>query len=132
MRLPPAPVRKDLQWSTRHTRSNERHKNSARNSTNPGDRSSSLANDALKGQLSAALRDQLINQLKEIDSSESAAIWARRILPAKDTLTSEDARQLEDAFKAQLAALDNGAGQNAVVQPLEPKAAAYSSPERQS
>ena len=129
---PAAPTQKNLQWSTGHTRPNGRHKNSARNSTNPANRSSSLANPALKGRLSAVLRDQLINQLKEIDSSESAAIWARRILPAKDTLTSDDARQLEDTFKAQLAALDSGAGQNAVIPLLETKAAAHSPPERQS
>ena len=129
---PTAPTQKNLQWPTGHTRPNRRHKNSARNSTNPANRSSSLANPALKGRLSAVLRDQLINQLKGIDSSESAAIWARRILPAKDTLTSDDARQLEDAFKAQLAALDSGAGQNAVIPLLETKAAAHSPPERQS
>ena len=129
---PAAPTQKNLQWPTGHTRPNGRHKNSARNSTNPANRSSSLANPALKGRLSAVLRDQLINQLKEIDSSESAAIWARRILPAKDTLTSDDARQLEDTFRAQLAALDSGAGQNAVIPLLETKAAAHSPPERQS
>jgi ERF superfamily protein len=115
---PATPTQKTLRGSSGHTRSNKRHKNSA-----PGNQSSSLANPVLKGQLSAVLRDQLINQLKEIESSENAAIWARRILPAKDTLTSEDARHLEDAFKAQLSALDNGA---------EPKAAAHSSPERRS
>jgi hypothetical protein len=129
---PTAPTQKNLQWPTGHTQPNGRHKNSARNSANPGNRSSSLANPALKGRLSAVLRDQLINQLKEIDSSESAAIWARRILPAKDTLTSDDARQLEDAFKAQLAALDSGAGQNAVIPFLETKGAVHSPPERQS
>jgi hypothetical protein len=42
-------------------------------------------NPALKGQLSAILRDQLLNQLSEINSLDSATICARRILPAKNT-----------------------------------------------
>jgi hypothetical protein len=42
-------------------------------------------NPALKGQLSAVLRDQLLNQLSEINSLDSATICARRILPAKNT-----------------------------------------------
>jgi hypothetical protein len=90
-----------------------------------------LGNPVLKGRLSAVLREQLIAQLGEIDSSESAAIWARRILPAKDSLTSDDARQLEGAFKTKLAALDDDARQNSVLR-LEPKGASRLSQERQS
>ena len=129
---PAAPTRKNQQLAIGHTRANGRQRNSARNSPHADNRSSSLANPALKDRLSAILRDQLIDQLAKIDSSESAAIWARRILPAKDSLTPEDARRLEDAFKAKLAALDDGAGQNTILQRLEPKAASRSSRRRQS
>jgi len=65
---------------------------------------------ALKGRLSAVLRGQLLNQLNDIDSAEAAAIWARRILPAKNSLSTEDARQLEDAFRAKLEDLNDGTG----------------------
>ena len=53
------------------------------------------------------LRDQLINELKAIHSPEEAALWARRILPAKRTLDAEDARQLEHVFAARLAEMDD-------------------------
>jgi hypothetical protein len=58
------------------------------------------ANPALKSQLSAVLRDQLLGELKDVDSVDAAAIWARRILPAKNSLNIADARQLESAFQA--------------------------------
>ena len=64
-------------------------------------------NPALKGQLSAVLRDQLLNQLSEVNSLESVTIWARRILPAKNTLSAADAQQVEEAFRARLAELSD-------------------------
>jgi hypothetical protein len=67
-------------------------------------------NPALKGRLSAVLRDQLLNQLNDIHSAEAAAIWARRILPARNSLGTADARQLEDAFQAKLEDLNDGTG----------------------
>ena len=66
------------------------------------------ANAALKGQLSVVLRDQLINQLKHISSTDAAAIWARRSLPAKNSLNDADARQLGNAFQEKLAELELG------------------------
>jgi len=68
-------------------------------------------NPALKGQLSSVLRDQLLNQLSDIKSLESATIWARRILPAKNTLSVEDARQLEEAFRKRLTSLNDDQGE---------------------
>ena len=67
------------------------------------------ANAGLKSQLSAVLRDQLLGELKEVNSVDAAAIWARRILPAKNSLNIADARQLENAFQARLAELELGA-----------------------
>ena len=52
------------------------------------------------------LRDQLLSELKAVISADAAAIWARRILPAKNSLNIADARQLENAFQARLAALE--------------------------
>jgi hypothetical protein len=74
-----------------------------------GQFSSSTPNLALKDQLSTALLDQLREQLNEIDSVDSAALWARRILPAKNSLSAADARELEDAFQAKLEELNGRA-----------------------
>ena len=48
----------------------------------------------------------LVGELKAIASSDDAAIWAHRILGAKNSLTAADARQVEDAFRAKLATLE--------------------------
>ena len=64
---------------------------------------------SLEGAVITVLRDQLLNQLNEIYSTESAAIWARRTLPAKNTLSAVDPRRVEDAFRARLAELNDRA-----------------------
>jgi ERF superfamily len=74
-------------------------------------------NAHLKGQLSAVLRDQLVSELKSIGSADAAALWARRTLPAKNSLKIADARQLENAFQARLAELELGLS-NTEAQPL--------------
>jgi hypothetical protein len=74
----------------------------------PADRTVNSANVVLKSQLSGVLRDQLLSELKDVGSVGAAAIWARRILPAKNSLSATDARQLENAFQARLAALESG------------------------
>ena len=70
---------------------------------------SNAANPTLKGQLSAVLRDQLLNQLDKVSSVEDAALWARRSLPAKNTLSAADACQVEDAFLTRLGELNDWA-----------------------
>jgi hypothetical protein len=52
---------------------------------------------------SAALRDQLTVELKELNSAEEAANWAHRVLGVKNTLTAADAECVEGAFKVRLA-----------------------------
>ena len=64
----------------------------------------------LSPEASAALRDQLVEELKAVASSDDAAIWAHRILGPKNRLTAADARQIEDAFQAKLEALESAAG----------------------
>ena len=61
---------------------------------------------ALRRKLSAVLRDQLLRDMGNLDSAEGAAAWARRILPAKNTLHEADARQVEEAFEAKLTAIN--------------------------
>ena len=61
------------------------------------------------------MRDQLISELAVISSSDNAAIWAHRIIGAKNTLTAADARQVEDDFQARLTELECAAdGGNAL------------------
>ena len=74
------------------------------------------ANAVLKSQLSAVLREQLLGELKEVNSADAAALWARRSLPAKNSLHVADAQQLENAFPARLAELELEAD-NAVPRP---------------
>jgi hypothetical protein len=54
---------------------------------------------------SAALREQLVAELKNIGSAEAAATWAHRVMGAKNTLIRSDAERVEQAFQAKLAAL---------------------------
>jgi hypothetical protein len=107
---PAAEVRNTKQPSNGQRRPNrqQRHLAPMRLADRAGAPSSSSANPALKGRLSAVLRDQLRNQISDIDSAEAAAFWARRVLPAKNSLGAADARQLEDAFHAKLEELNNG------------------------
>jgi hypothetical protein len=51
------------------------------------------------------LRDQLTGELKDLNSAEEAANWARRAIAVKNTLTAADAEGVEQAFDARLAAL---------------------------
>ena len=59
----------------------------------------------LEPEASAALRDQLIAQLKALNSAEEAADWAHRVLASKNSLVLTDAKQVELAFQLKLSAL---------------------------
>jgi hypothetical protein len=59
----------------------------------------------LEAEASAVLRDQLIAQLKGLNSAEEAADWAHRSLASKDTLVLSDAKQVELAFQLKLSAV---------------------------
>jgi hypothetical protein len=59
----------------------------------------------LEPHASAALRDQLTAELKDLNSTEDAAYWAQRVLATKDTLTKADAERIEQAFQARLASI---------------------------
>ena len=66
-----------------------------------------LANRArtLEPEASAVLRDQLIAELKGLNSAEEAADWAHRIFAAKTRLVFTDAKQVELAFQLKLSTL---------------------------
>jgi ERF superfamily len=63
---------------------------------------SSRFGQTLDPQASATLRDQLVAELKNLNSAEEAANWAHRVLGAKNSLTGADAEHIERAFEAQL------------------------------
>ena len=58
------------------------------------------ARSVLGVQLSASLRESLIEQMAAINSADEAAAWAHRNLPAKNTLTAADAQIVEERFQA--------------------------------
>ena len=60
-----------------------------------------LATDA-----SAALRGQLIAEMQQLKDGEELALWAHRQLPAKNTLTADDARAVETACQGVLSAFN--------------------------
>ena len=72
------------------------------------------ADSGLRRKLSAVLRDQLLRDMENLNSAQDAAVWARRILPAKNTLHEADARQVEEAFEVKLTAI-NGQSDSASV-----------------
>jgi hypothetical protein len=61
-----------------------------------------LAPPVLANHLSAQLRDHLLGELSGLQSSDEAANWAHRSLPAKDTLITADAQLVEDGFRLKL------------------------------
>jgi hypothetical protein len=66
---------------------------------------STAASSVLGVQLSASLRESLIEQMAAINSADEAAAWAHRNLPAKNTLTTADAKMVEGQFRARLSAI---------------------------
>ena len=59
---------------------------------------------------SAALRDSLLADLLQLQSADAAADWAHNNLPAKNTLTAEDADAVEAGFRARLAMIEADGG----------------------
>jgi hypothetical protein len=55
---------------------------------------------------SAQLRDRLLGELSSLQSSDEAADWANRSLPAKNTLIVADAQLVENGFRIKMAALE--------------------------
>jgi hypothetical protein len=60
---------------------------------------------ALAPEQSANLRERLLAQLVDINSADEAAAWAHRNLAAKNSLTAEDAKVVEECFQVRLASI---------------------------
>jgi hypothetical protein len=83
----------------------------------------------LGAEASAALRDRLLAELNALDSGEAAALWARRCLREKNTLTASDAQRVEEGFRVRLESLASLASTvDAVPPPPTKTAAALSDP----
>jgi hypothetical protein len=78
-----------------------------RMATNGGKGPEASARSVLGVQLSASLRESLIEQMAAISSADEAAAWAYRNLPAKNTLTAADAKIVEERFQARLSTISN-------------------------
>jgi hypothetical protein len=63
----------------------------------------------LAGEASAALRDQLLAEITDINDADDLALWAHRRWPAKNTLTPDDAELVAASFQAKLTSF-GGAG----------------------
>jgi hypothetical protein len=63
----------------------------------------------LDAEPSAARRDQLIAEIRKLKDGEELALWAHLGLPAKNTLTADDARAVETACQVVLSAFNLGA-----------------------
>src|SRR3984893_2094940 len=66
-----------------------------------------LGRSVLGIQLSASLRESLIQQMSAIKSADEAAAWAQRNLPTKNTLTAAGARIVEEQFRARLSTVSD-------------------------
>jgi hypothetical protein len=66
---------------------------------------STKSNPRLDPKASARLRDQLIVELKQLNSGEEAAEWAHRVLSSKNSLVAADAGQVDLAFQLKLSIL---------------------------
>ena len=55
-------------------------------------------------------RDELLVEVAAISSFDGAAEWAKRIIPIKNTLTSEHAREVEAALEIKLAQIGDRFG----------------------
>jgi len=73
----------------------------------------SSARSVLGVQLSASLRESLIQQMATINSAQEAAAWAHRNLPAKNSLAAADAKIVEERFQAKLSTIDDRDGHKA-------------------
>jgi hypothetical protein len=67
----------------------------------------------LSADLSRQLREKLIAEIGHLNGSDELALWAHRHLAAKNTLTADDARILEEAYQAIVEGLPSSEEPNA-------------------
>jgi hypothetical protein len=75
----------------------------------------------LEPDASAALRDKLLSEVKDITSAEQAATWGLHALAAKNTLVSADAERVESAFQVQLSKLASESAEQPLAKRTKPQ-----------
>jgi ERF superfamily len=80
----------------------------------PNEAGSRSIRPTLSVALSASLRDELLREVRSLNSANEAALWAQRRLAAKNTLLETDAQQVEQVFADQLAAQAATSGEPAL------------------
>jgi hypothetical protein len=83
----------------------------------------------LDAEASAAARDRLVQEIAAVDAAEAAIEWAGRSLGAKNTLTAEDARAVEEAFRDRMQVLEPETSSPNTVPPELPNAPAEAAPQ---
>jgi len=68
---------------------------------------------------SAALRDRLVAELDGLQSTDEAASWAHRRLPAKNTLAAADAELVEAGFRLKLEVFSGRRPVNGLQEPVQ-------------
>ena len=88
------------------SQSNGRTAGARRAPDGDGKRAEASARSVLGMQLSASLRESLIEQLAAINSADEVAAWAHRNMPAKNRLAAADAKMVEGRFQARLVQIE--------------------------
>jgi hypothetical protein len=70
-----------------------------------GARGNRVSNSTLEPSASAAVRDELIAELRNLSSGDEAAEWAHRVMGKKNSLVPKDAEQVEVGFQLRLSTL---------------------------
>ena len=98
----PNPAAEPPRQADRRKQSNGQAVAAQRTADGEGNLPRPSASSVLGEQLSASLRENLIQQMAAISSEDEAAAWAYRNCPARNTLTSADAKSVEERFEARL------------------------------
>ena len=104
----PNPAAEPPRQADRRKQSNGQAAAAQRTADGEGNLPRPSARSVLGEQLSASLRESLIEQMAAINSEDEAAAWAHRNLPAKNTLTAADAKMVEERFQARLCTISDG------------------------
>jgi hypothetical protein len=68
----------------------------------------------LDSEASAALRERLTSELKDLNSAEEAANWAHRVIRDKNSLTAADAERVERGFQDRLMSFTTDAATDSI------------------
>jgi hypothetical protein len=86
---------------------------------------------ALEPEKSAALRDRLVGEIRDLATQEQATAWAHKAMAIKNTLTTADCAVVEAEFAARVAELpDDGAGDLSVPSRSESHSGEFALPAR--